>query len=273
MPPLLGEKTYALIGAGRIGRILLQHLRRAGVPANRITVCDVDSDQVQAAVTTYGVASAALTDPATCGADVILFVPTVTQVPDVLQTLSPHLHAGQVVISFAAASPLPWLEALVPPGVIVVRVMPNAPSMVGQGMNPVAYGASATPEVRAITEGLLELLGKFVVVRDDQMNWCVGLSAAAMRSLLPALEGMIQAGIEAGLSPEDARLVAGQVMTGTGALVLETDLSIEQIKDLTRMQTVDEAAVAQVFLEAARGAKAKIDAMQQTIWEGRPQAG
>ncbi len=269
---ILGEKTYALIGVGRIGRILLQQLCKANVSADHITVCDADSDQAQAAVAAYQVSSAALTDSAICDADVILFAPTVKRVPDVLQTLSPHLHAGQIVISFAAANPLPWLEALVPPGVIVVRVMPNVPSLVGQGMNPVAYGASATPEARAITEGLLDLLGKFVVVRDDQMNWCVGLSGAAMRSLLPVLEGMIQAGIEAGLSPEDARLVAGQVMAGTGALALETDLSIAQLKDLTPMQTVDETAVAQVFLEAARGAKAKIDAMQQTIWEGRPQA-
>jgi pyrroline-5-carboxylate reductase len=88
-----------------------------------------------------------------------------------------------------------------------------------------------------------------------------------MRSLLPALEGMAQAGIEAGLTPEASRRVAAQVMLGTAALVLETGLSLEQIKMLTPMQTVDEPVVAAQFLEAARAAQAKIDSNQRKLME------
>jgi pyrroline-5-carboxylate reductase len=145
--------------------------------------------------------------------------------------------------------------------------MPNAPSLLGCGLNPVAFGQQADGAARKTILELLACLGETIEVRDDQMNWCVGLSGAAMRSLLPALEGMIQAGLEAGLSEADARQVAGMVMQGTAALALKTDLSIEQIKTLTPMQTVDEAAVAQLYYDAARQAKSKIDTLQQKLSE------
>jgi pyrroline-5-carboxylate reductase len=163
---------------------------------------------------------------------------------------------------------LEWLESWLPSEVMVARVMPNAPSLFGQGMNPVAYGRRITPEGRALVRSVLNCLGETLEVSDELMNWCVGLSGAAMRSLLPALEGMTQAGIEAGLSAEDARRVAAQAMLGTAAVALQTELSFEEIKSLTPMQTVDEAAVAKTYLEAARAAKEKIDQAQRKI-EGR----
>jgi len=76
---------------------------------------------------------------------------------------------------------------------------------------------------------------------------------------------MTQAGVEAGLSPEAARQVAAQVMLGTAALALQTDLSFDQIKSLTPMQTVDEAAVAEIFRAAARQARDKIDQLQRKL--------
>ena len=60
------------------------------------------------------------------------------------------------MVSFAAAVPLNRLEAELPANTPVVRIMPNAPSLVGQGMNPVAYGKHVTPEARALAEAIVE---------------------------------------------------------------------------------------------------------------------
>jgi pyrroline-5-carboxylate reductase len=166
------------------------------------------------------------------------------------------------VVSFAAANPLKWLEAVVPVGVSVIRVMPNGSAYIQQGMNPVVYGQTVTPEARTFVEALLPLLGKSIEVRDDQMTWCVGLSGAGLRTVLPVLEGMTRAGIEAGFSADDARRIAAQVMLGTAALALETDLSFEEIKALTPMQTLDETAVAQLFYDTACATKGKVDGTQ-----------
>jgi pyrroline-5-carboxylate reductase len=99
------------------------------------------------------------------------------------------------------------------------------------------------------------------------MNWCVGLTGAAMRSLLPALEGMTQASVEAGFVEEDARSMAAQVMFGTAALVMDRNLPFDEIKSLTPMETVDEAAMRGLFVDAARAAKEKMDRLQQKLEE------
>ena len=132
-------------------------------------------------------------------------------------------------------------------------------------MNPVVYGTSVTPEARELVEAILVALGESLVVSDDQMNWCVGLTGAAMRSLMPALEGMTRAGVEASFSEVESRRMAAQVMLGTAALALKTDLTFEQIKALTPMQMVDEEAVSRVFLEATRGAQEKMTQFQKNL--------
>jgi pyrroline-5-carboxylate reductase len=262
---LLRDKYFTVVGAGNIGRILLERLAAAGVQADHLSVCDSDPARGQAAADRLGVRSIALADDAACAADAILIASPPPTVADVLRAIAGRLHPGQVVISFAAAVPLSRLEALVPPGVAMARIMPTAPSLVGQGMNPVAYGVSTTPEARALIEAILAALGQSIEVQDGQMAWCVGLAGAAMRSVLPVLEGMAQAGVEAGLSPDAARRVAAQTMLGTAALALDTDLPFDQIKSLTPMQTVDEAAVADLFRSAARQARDKIDQLQSKL--------
>ena len=265
---ILGDSRWVIIGGGNIGCILLDRLRAAGVPADLILVSEEDAGRSGRASTRFSVRAAPLGDESMCAADVFLLATPPGAVLRALSALKARLRPGQAVISFAAAVSLARLEAAVPPGVAVARVMPNAPSLVGEGMNPVVYGDSVEPRVRERVEAVLAELGRSVEVRDDQMNWCVGLTGAAMRSLLPVLEGMTRAGMEAGLSPADARIVAAQAMRGTASLVLQTDLAFEQLKALTPMETVDETELAQVLYDAARSAMEKTHRLQVKLEAG-----
>jgi pyrroline-5-carboxylate reductase len=261
----LHEQRFAVVGVGNIGRILIARLLAAGVKPGRMVVCDSDTARGQAAADEFGVQAVALPDEAACTAGLILLATPPKVVPDVVQAIAPSLRPGQVLVSFAALISLERLEAAVPAGVAVARVMPNAASLVGAGMNPVAFGSTATPEARKLVTALLAVLGDSIEVTDEQMNWCVGLSGAAMRSLLPVLEGMVRAGVEAGLSTGDARRVAAQVMRGTSALALETDAPFAELKELTPMETVDEVIVGQQFYDAARRAKETMDKLQSKL--------
>ena len=270
MNALLGKKQIAVIGAGNIGRILLERLSVNGMPDAKMLVCDMDEVRAGRASRRFGPRACSLTDEALYTSDIFLLTVPPKATLDILKTLAPNLRQGQIIVSFAAAISMSRLEAVVLPGVAVARVMPNVPSLVGKGMNPVAYGSHVSPEARRMIVSILQTLGATIEVKDEQMNWCVGLTGAAMRSLLPALEGMTQAGVEAGFSEEDARRMAAQVMFGTAGLVLERDLYFDEIKSLTPMETVDETAMQKLFAEAARAAKEKMDGLQRKLEEGSP---
>lgn len=256
---------WAVLGAGNIGSIVLDRLRAAGVSANRITVCEVDPSRGVQAHARFGVTAVPIEAESSTEADVLLLAIPPGEVVPLLRDMAGRLRPGQIVISLAAAVPLAVLESLVPERVAVARVMPSAPSMVGEGMNPVAYGHSVGQEARQIIEAFLMLLGQTIAVADEMMNWCVGLSGAALRSLLPALEGLTQAGVEAGLSPQEARRIAGHGMRGAADLALRTALTFEEIKKLTPMQMLDETALAEMVLEAARRAREKTDRLQARL--------
>lgn len=264
---VLEEKRIAIIGVGNIGRIWVKRLCETGFPPKSIFVYDADTARLEAIVKEFGVCAADLYDASVSRADVFFIAVSPKSIRLVLHTLADRLQPGQIVISLAAAVSLEQLEAWVPAGVSVIRVMPNAPSIVGEGMNPVAYGRTVPQQTRELVETLLGIMGQTIDVQDDQMNWCVGLSGAAMRSLVPVLEGMTKAGMDAGLSASQARRVAAQVMLGTAKLVLQTDLTWEEIKALTPMQTVDEAKVIELFHDAARTARETIEGVQRKLQE------
>lgn len=261
----LQTKNLTVIGVGNIGKILLRRLTEKNFPTEQLAISDSDREKLLEISNNFGVKTTPAGEPPSQKTDLFLITTPPPVVPEVVKSLAPHLVPGQLVVSFAAAISLEWLESLVPAGVGVARIMPNAPSIVGAGCNPVAYGNGLSDEHQSLIQELLDLLGMSISVPDDKMNWCVGLTGAAMRSVLPVLEGMTRAGEQAGLSTNQARSVAAQILIGTGEVVRQTDLSFDQIKGLTPMQTVDEEHLMAIFQDAARQAKEKIDNFQNKL--------
>ena len=250
----LEGRRLAIIGVGVIGRILIQRLQDAGLPKSQLMVCDEDPERGARIQREFELKVCPLTD-ACCRADLWLISTPPQAVIPTLEVIAPRLEEGQIVVSFAAGVPMSRLEEVLPESVSVVRIMPNALSLIGRGVNPVAYGRGCSLDARVQVQAILNTLGDSIVIEDAQMDWAVGLTGASMRWLLPVLEGMTQAGIDAGLSPMDARWIAAKMMAGVAALTLETDLSFEEMKALTSVQVVDEDAVARLFREAVHRAK------------------
>lgn len=265
---ILRSKRFAVIGMGNIGRILLERLTLSSIPASNLIINDIDESCAQQASLRFGARVCGLSDQALHDVDIFLLASPPKSIVEILKTLAPHMHEGQIIISFAAGIPLHQLEAVIPPSVFAVRVMPNAPSLIGQGINPVVYGASVSAQAQILVQSVLRTLGQSILVNDEKMNWCVGLTGAAMRSLLPVLEGMTRAGVEAGFNEKEARYMAARVMFGTAAMVATRDLSFDELKSLTPMETLDETALQEIFLDAARAARNKMERLQQKLEQG-----
>ncbi len=260
------DRRLALIGVGVIGRILIQRLEALNFPRNQLILCDADTMRGARLERMFALKTCPLAD-ACCRADIWLIATPPRAILPTVRTLAPRLKPGQTVISFAAGVSLARLEAAIPPGVAVARIMPSALAIVGRGVHPVAYGRDCSLQVRAEVQAIVNVMGDSIVLDDSQMNWAVGLSGATMRWLLPVLEGMTQAGVDAGLSESDARWLAASMMAGTAALALETNFPFDEMKKLTSVQTADEQEIARIFREVAHRAKTLADEMEAALDE------
>jgi len=127
----------------------------------------------------------------------------------------------KLYISIAAGVSLAFLRSKLGEGARCVRVMPNTPAMVGEGMSALSAGGKLRDAEAAAAEGLFAAIGRAVWVPESQMDIVTGVSGSSPAYAYLYMEGLIRAGMEGGLSQEAATLLAAQSTLGAAKMVLE----------------------------------------------------
>jgi pyrroline-5-carboxylate reductase len=132
----------------------------------------------------------------------------------------PELH-GKLIISIAAGISIGHILEKLGAGVRVVRVMPNTPAMVGEGMSAMSASDGLSGADAAMAEKLFSAVGKAIWVSEIYMDAVTGISGSSPAYAYLFIEGLVNAGIEDGLPKEAATLLAAQSTLGAAKMVLE----------------------------------------------------
>jgi pyrroline-5-carboxylate reductase len=222
----------AVLGAGKMGGILLQAFLRSGVVAPRhlrATVAHKDrarllSDQFPFPVTLDNRAAAD-------AADVILLCVKPQVVSDALEKISPVMNSRKLLVSVAASVPTRYIEERLPRGVRVVRAMPNTPATIGAGITALSAGSSAGASDLQHARELFNTVGRTLVVDEKHMDAVTALSASGPAYIYVVVESLAEAGVKVGLPREMATLLAAQTVAGAAQMVLETGSHPALLKD------------------------------------------
>ena len=133
-------KQTAILGAGVMGETLLSGLVRAGRRVDQLLVGEKRPERARELEERYGVAVVGNIEAAS-KADTVAIVVKPQDMADLLDEIGPSLRAGQLLVSLAAGITTAFIESRVPEGVAVVRVMPNTPALVDEGMAAVSPGS------------------------------------------------------------------------------------------------------------------------------------
>jgi pyrroline-5-carboxylate reductase len=112
----------------------------------------------------------------------------------------------------------------------IIRVMPNTPALVLEGMSGMTPNPNAGEQEIAITRKILEAMGRVVEFKEQDMDAVTALSGSGPAYVFYLIESMVAAGIHVGLNPEDAEVLSLQTMKGALKLMLEGNESPEQLR-------------------------------------------
>ncbi|MBC2961516.1 pyrroline-5-carboxylate reductase [Nocardioides deserti] len=211
----------AILGAGVMGETLLSGLVRAGRRVDDLLVGEKRAERARELEERYGVAVVPNVDAA-AKADTVVLVVKPQDMGDVLAEVAPVLRAGQLVVSLAAGITTAYIEARVPEGVAVVRVMPNTPALVDEGMAAISPGSHCSEADLAEVESLMGSVGRVLRIPERQQDAVTAISGSGPAYLFFVVESMIEAGVHLGLPRATATDLTIQTLVGSGKMLRET---------------------------------------------------
>ncbi len=215
------DATVAILGAGVMGETLLSGLIRAGRPVGSLLVGEKRSERAAELQERYGVDVVSNREAAR-RADTLVLVVKPQDMADLLDEVAGELRAEQLVVSLAAGITTEFIEARLPDGVAVVRVMPNTPALVDEGMAAISRGSHCDEAHLVEAESLLAATGRVLRVPERQQDAVTAISGSGPAYLFFVVEAMIEAGVHLGLPRTTATELVVQTVVGSAKLLRET---------------------------------------------------
>lgn len=222
----------AVLGAGKMGGILLQAFLRSGLfTPERIAATVAHEVRSEALSKQFGLAVTTDNRRAVEGADIVLLAVKPTQVVQLVREISPSLKPSSLLLSIAASVKTGAIEEAVGGSPAVIRAMPNTPAMLGAGITALCRGRFVTDEQLDLAQKIFATVGRTVVVDERHMDAVTGLSGSGPAFLYIILESLAEAGVNVGLPREIATQLAAQTAYGAAKMVLETGSHPALLKD------------------------------------------
>ncbi|ABK74403.1 pyrroline-5-carboxylate reductase [Mycolicibacterium smegmatis] len=216
----------AIIGGGSMGEALLSGLLRAGRQVKDMVVAEKFPERAKYLADKYSVRVTSVADAAENAHYVVVAV----KPADVEKVIGEIAEAAanaetdtaeQVFVTIAAGVGTAYYEAKLPAGSPVIRVMPNAPVIVGGGVSALAPGRFATPEQLKEVSTLFDAVGGVITVSESQLDAVTALSGSGPAYFFLMAEAMVDAGVAVGLSRAVATDLVAQTMAGSAAMLLD----------------------------------------------------
>jgi pyrroline-5-carboxylate reductase len=211
---------------------LIAGMLKAGLAsANDLFVTDILAERRAHIQRCYGVhVGAKNPDAAAWGQFVVLSVEP--QVLDhILDEIRLFLKQNCLIVSVAAGYSIARVAEHLSPGVPIVRVMPNTPSSVLEGVSAVTFGAGVSEAEQLAAQAMFGAVGKVVVVEERLMDAVTGLSGSGPAYVYLMIEALADGGVKMGLPRQVAELLAAQTVLGAARMLIESGEHPGRLKD------------------------------------------
>lgn len=207
------------IGCGKMASAIIKGtISSKFVPKDDIKGSEVNCEIAESAQKRLGIE--VLTDNKflTIDSDVIFIATKPNYVGEVLEEIKDELTPEKLVVSIAAGVSTSKIENIIGRN-RVIRVMPNTPALVLEGMSGVCKGTFATDEDVQFVMEMLSNIGKCIEVSEDQIDIVTAISGSGPAFFYKVIEDMARAGEKLGLEYDKSLLLATQTALGSAKMI------------------------------------------------------
>jgi pyrroline-5-carboxylate reductase len=238
----MSSHSVGFVGGGRVTRILLSGLERAGKSPTRCVVGDTDRNVLDALRSRFPGVEAVAGDVAEPVRQDIVFG---ALHPPVMKEALPHigrqLRPEAIFVSLAPVIRIQALTNALGGFERVARMIPNAASIVGSGFNPVAFATGLDPEAKSDLIDWLSVLGECPEVPDEQLEAYAILTAMGPTYFWYQFAELEKIGTGFGLDGETTRHALTRMLHGGVKTFFESGLRPDEVIDLIPVKPLESA--------------------------------
>lgn len=226
------ETSIGMVGGGRVSRILLGGWKRAGHPLPPVVVSDTDAGSCERLQAEFPSIVVAQDNREAARQGLVLFALHPPAFPDALGEVRESLSPAAILVSLAPKWTMGRISGLLGGFNRLARIIPNAPSIVNKGYNPLSFSEHLAPADRAQVRSLFTPLGACPEVPEDSLEAYAIVAAMGPTYLWYQLYQLIDLGCEFGLTREAATAAVVAMMDGAASTIAGAGLTPEGVMDL-----------------------------------------
>lgn len=256
------NKKLGVIGVGTMGSAIVENIVRTKlIPHEKVYIFDIDKQKKDCVKGKTGVDSATTSIELVEKSDIIVLAVKPHIVKSVLEECAEVFDNKKILVSIAVGLPIKYYEDIIGKDAKIVRVMPNTPLQVGEGMTLLSFNLNLSGQEKKEVYSIFNCAGKVSELSEDLMSEVTALTGSSPAYVYMFIEAMADAAVYSGIPRDVTYKLAAQAVLGAAKMVLESGKHPGELKDqvCTPAGTTIEAAT---VLEKLGFRNAVIEAMK-----------
>jgi len=225
--------SIGFIGVGNMGTAIMKGYLAAYKDKNKnVYIYDKDEKRILNLSQELGVNKCDSLEKLMGYSDIVILAIKPQNFEEVLTEARAFYKPHQVFVSIAAGISIGYIEKLMGhEGIKVVRVMPNIPALVNEGMSALCRNKHIPDDEFEMVLEIFRSVGRAEVVEEEMIDNVIGISGSSPAYTFMFIEALIDAAQANGMKKEQAVIFAGQAVLGAARMVLETGIEPSILRD------------------------------------------
>lgn len=213
------------IGCGTMGSAILEGIvSKKLIEPEKVIIFDLDPGKTKLLTHRLKVNTAPDLESLVQKAETVFFCLKPQDMKDMLHIIKNFISPKHLLITIAAGINIDFIEKHLDniASLKVIRIMPNTPCLVGEGMSVICKNKNVSGEEEKKIIALMESLGKVVALEEKMFSAVTGLSGSGPAYIFLIIEALADGGVEMGLSRDTALMLSAQTVLGSAKMYIQT---------------------------------------------------